>query len=112
MVFCIRVEKKDTKQCYVLKYVSKEHLIHANMVLQMVREQKIMTEVDHPNIIKLCFTFQDEEDVFMVSELYTGGDLGYHIEKYGRMSFNRVKFYVADVGMGLDCLKSKSIIHR
>jgi len=62
------VEKKDTKQHYALKYVSKEHLIHTNTVLPMVREQKILTEVDHPNIMKLCFTFQDEEDVFMVSD--------------------------------------------
>ena len=106
------MEKKDTNQRYAMKYVSKEKLISSKTAPLVVREQEILIETDHPNIMKLWFTFQDEEDVFMVSELYIGGDLGYHIGKYGRMSFDRVKLYIADVGMGLDYLKSKSIIHR
>ena len=87
-------------------------MIRTDTVYHVLREQDILIELDHSNIIKLWFTFQDEEDVFMVSDLLLGGDLSYHIEKYGRLSFDRVKLYVAEVGMALDYLRSKFIIHR
>ena len=106
------VEKKDTQQRYAMKYMNKKLIIREEMVFNVLREQEILIELDHPNIIKLWFTFQDEEDIFMMLDLFIGGDLNRHIEKYGRMSFDRVRLYVADMGMGLDYLKSNSIIHR
>ena len=106
------MEKKDTKQLYAMKYMHKEQLIRRNTIFQVYQEQEILIQLDHPNIIKLWFTFQDVEDIFMVSDLFFGGDLHYHIKEFGQMSFDRVKLYVVDVGIGLDYLKSKSIIHR
>ena len=108
---CI-VRKKDTKQLYAMKYMSKARMIRKETVYNVLREQEMLIKIDHSNIVKLWFTFQDEEDVFMVVDLLLGGDLGYHIEKYGRLSLDRVKLYVAEIGMALDYLKTKSIIHR
>ena len=106
------MEKRDTKQLFAMKYINKEMLVETDTVLRVAQENDIMINVDHPNIIKLWYTFQDEEDIFMVTDLCLAGDLGHHIEKYGRISFDRVKLYVAEAGMALDYLKSKSIIHR
>jgi len=77
------VEKKDTQQRYAMKYMNKKLIIREEMVFNVLREQEILIELNHPNIIKLWFTFQDEEDTFMMLDLFIGGDLNHHIEKYG-----------------------------
>lgn len=95
-----------------MKYMNKAKMIRKDAVKNVVREQEMLIDLDHSNIVKLWFTFQDEEDLFMVVDLLLGGDLGYHLEKFGRMPLERVKLYVAEISMALDYLQSKSIIHR
>ena len=95
-----------------MKYMNKAKMIRKDAVKNVVREQEMLIDLDHSNIVKLWFTFQDEEDLFMVVDLLLGGDLGYHLEKFGRMPLERVKFYVSEISMALDYLRSKSIIHR
>lgn len=95
-----------------MKYMNKAKMIRKDAVKNVVREQEMLIDIDHSNIVKLWFTFQDEEDLFMVVDLLLGGDLGYHLEKFGRMPLERVKLYVAEISMALDYLRSKSIIHR
>ena len=95
-----------------MKYMNKAKMIRKDAVKNVVREQEMLIDLDHSNIVKLWFTFQDEEDLFIVVDLLLGGDLGYHLEKFGRMPLERVKFYVAEISMALEYLRSKSIIHR
>lgn len=41
----------------------------------MQREAKIQTGLDHPNVIALYAAFEDMENVYLVQELASGGDL-------------------------------------
>ena len=95
-----------------MKYMNKAKMIRKDAVKNVVREQEMLIDLDHANIVKLWFSFQDEEDLFMVVDLLLGGDLGYHLEKFGRMTLERIKFYIAEISMALDYLQTKSIIHR
>ncbi|KAG8227837.1 hypothetical protein J437_LFUL008481 [Ladona fulva] len=53
----------------------------------------------------------DEEDLFMVSDLLLGGDLRYHVSQEVPFSEDCVVMYVAEIGLALDYLRSKRIIH-
>jgi serine/threonine kinase 32 len=50
--------------------------------------------------------------MFMVLDLMLGGDLRFHLERLGTMKEDLVKFYVAEISMGLAYLHSKRIVHR
>lgn len=39
------------------------------------REIEIMAKLDHPNIIKLFETFEDERNIYLVMEMCEGGEL-------------------------------------
>lgn len=58
------------------------------------------------------YSFQDEEDMFMVVDLLLGGDLRYHLQQNVHFSENTVKLYVCELALALGYLRSKRIIHR
>ncbi len=60
----------------------------------------------------MIFCFQDRENLYLVMDLLTGGDLRYHICKYKRFSEEQTKFFVACILLALDYLHSNNILHR
>ena len=108
---CI-VQKKDTKKMFAMKYMNKAMCIKKDAVRNVIREQEILAHLDHPFLVNLWYTFQDEEDMFMVVDLLLGGDLRYHIQQDVKFDESRVKLYICEMGLALDYLRSKHIIHR
>lgn len=60
----------------------------------------------------LRYSFQDEEDMFMVVDLLLGGDLRYHLQQSVQFSEDAVKLYLCEMTLALDYLQSQHIIHR
>lgn len=59
------------------------------------------------------FSFvSDEEDMFLVQDLLLGGDLRYHLTQNVQFPVEAVKLYIAEMGLALEYLQSKRIIHR
>jgi serine/threonine kinase 32 len=58
------------------------------------------------------YAFQDDENMFMVLDLMLGGDLRFHLDRNGSMKEDVVRFYVAELALGLDYLHRAQIIHR
>ena len=44
-------------------------------------ERDLLAKIKHPFIINMNFAFQDKENLYLVMDLLTGGDLRYHITK-------------------------------
>ncbi|XP_043925076.1 serine/threonine-protein kinase 32A-like [Protopterus annectens] len=106
------VQKKDTKKMYAMKYMNKQKCVERNEVKNVFKELQIMQSLEHPFLVNLWYSFQDEEDMFMVVDLLLGGDLRYHIQQNVRFKEETVKLYICEVALALDYLKSKRIIHR
>ncbi|KAG7462746.1 hypothetical protein MATL_G00188030 [Megalops atlanticus] len=60
----------------------------------------------------LGYSFQDEEDMFMVVDLLLGGDLRYHLQQNVQFTEEAVKLYICEMTLALDYLQSQHIIHR
>lgn len=58
------------------------------------------------------YSFQDEEDMFMVVDLLLGGDLRYHLQQNVQFKEETVKLYICELALALDYLQSCHIIHR
>ena len=108
---CI-VQKKDTKKMFAMKYMNKAMCIRKDAVRNVLKEQEILQNVEHPFLVNLWFTFQDEEDMFMVVDLLLGGDLRYHIQQGVKFDAERVKLYLCEIALALDYLNAHRIIHR
>ncbi|CAJ0745303.1 16590_t:CDS:10 [Entrophospora sp. SA101] len=106
------VQHKRSKTVYALKYINKEKCIKMRAIGNIIQERRLLEEIEYPLICNLRYAFQDDENMFMVLDLMLGGDLRFHLERQGRMKEDVVKFYAAEISLGLDYLHSKNIVHR
>ncbi|XP_004617475.1 serine/threonine-protein kinase 32B [Sorex araneus] len=108
---CI-VQKRDTKKMYAMKYMNKQKCIERDEVRNVFRELQIMQGLEHPFLVNLWYSFQDEEDMFMVVDLLLGGDLRYHLQQNVHFSEGAVKLYICELALALEYLQQYHIIHR
>uniref|UniRef100_A0A452VE96 non-specific serine/threonine protein kinase n=1 Tax=Ursus maritimus TaxID=29073 RepID=A0A452VE96_URSMA len=83
---------------YAMKYMSKQKCIERDEVRNVFRELQIMQGLEHPFLVNLWYSFQDEEDMFMVVDLLLGGDLRYHLQQNVHFSEGAVKLYIWVLG--------------
>jgi len=69
---CLLVKNKTTGQLFACKELQKNKL---NNVASLKSEIQILIKLDHPNIIKLYEIYENDNYIYLVMELCTGGEL-------------------------------------
>ena len=119
----LKNSENKTKEIYALKYIRKIDCVRADFAHNIIRERRILQELEHPLIVNLRYAFQDEEFMYMVSDLMyafqlsllinlrLGGDLRFHIN---RKTFTEeaIRFWIAEVACALRYLHTRGIVHR
>ncbi|ORY36544.1 kinase-like protein [Rhizoclosmatium globosum] len=107
------VQHKLSKEKYALKYINKEQCIKMKAVDNIIQERKLLEIVNCPFVCNLIYAFQDDEHMFMVMDLKLGGDLRFLLTNNNNIFPEEwVKFYVAQIALGLMYLHSKHVVHR
>lgn len=75
-VYEVRV-KEDPEKVRAVKIISKENLTEDDY-FYVLSEIEILTQVDHPNIVRLIEIFDDDNNLYLVFELMKGGDVSFH----------------------------------
>ena len=63
-------------------------------------------------IVKMYYSFQGKEYLYLVMEYLNGGDLYSLLSKYGYLDEEWVRKYSAEILMALEFLHSQKIVHR
>ena len=92
--------------------MSKVKIIDRRSEKSIKTEREFLSKLRHPFIVNMNCAFQDFENLYLVMDLLTGGDLRYHICKLRRFSENKTKFFIACLLLGLEYIHSNNIIHR
>ncbi|KAJ3213525.1 hypothetical protein HDU67_002811 [Dinochytrium kinnereticum] len=106
------VQHKGTQKIYALKYINKAKCIKMKAVDNIIQERRLLEEAQYPFICNLRFAFQDDENLFMVIDLMLGGDLRFHLDRMGTFTEDMVRYYTAEIALGLAYLHSRKIVHR
>ncbi|RKP26571.1 kinase-like domain-containing protein, partial [Syncephalis pseudoplumigaleata] len=106
------VERKDTKQVYALKYISKRECIRMDALRNVFRERNILESIDHHYVVNLRFSFQDDDYMYMVTDLMLGGDLRFHLLRKPYIEEDEIRHWLAELACGLGYLHSRGIMHR
>lgn len=72
-------EKKDTKQLYAIKVISKLDVISKKLFENITNEKKIMEKVNNPFIVNLEYCFTNPSFVFFAMKFKQGGELYSHL---------------------------------
>ena len=103
-------KEKLTGKQYAIKVLDKRHIIKERKVKYVTIEKDVLNMCDHPFIIKLYYTFQDQNNLYFCLELCPG-DLLKSI-KQGPFSIEAVQFYAAELIEATNYLHSLKILHR
>ena len=85
-----------------MKEMAKARVIAKRSVTSVMSEKKLLEKLQHPFLVNINYAFQDRENLYLVSDLLTGGDLRYHIGKRRRFTEPETKFMMACMVLGLE----------
>lgn len=81
-----KVEQRKQKRFFALKEMSKARIISKRSVNSVMNEKRFLSELSHPFLVNMHYAFEDKENLYLVIDLMSGGDLRYHIGKNRRFS--------------------------
>ncbi|ETW05005.1 AGC/PDK1 protein kinase, variant 2 [Aphanomyces invadans] len=119
----VHARLKATNEEFAVKIMEKRFISKEKKVKFVMMERKVFSKVCHDRIVKLSFSFQDLNYLYMVMELCRGGELLDVIVKSQKeqtargvqnkaCSFDVTQFFIAEVVEALEYLHEMGIIHR
>lgn len=105
---------RATKKPYALKTITKRQLIDAGQVKGVLREKQIMASLEHPFILPLISSFQDENFLYLMLPFILGGELFnvVHTDTRDGLDNTSSQFYAACILEALGYLHARNIVYR
>jgi serine/threonine protein kinase len=103
---------KENNTLCALKCLKKDHILKTKNLTNIKNEKRLLEKLDCPFIIKLRYTFQNKEKIFMCLDYYNGGELFFHLQNNRGFSEEVVRFYAAEIHSALSYLHGNKIIYR
>ena len=69
-----------------MKEMSKARIITKRSVKSVINERQILAQLKNPFIVNMYYAFQDRENLYLVMDYLSGGDLRYHICRHRRFN--------------------------
>ncbi|XP_040967988.1 3-phosphoinositide-dependent protein kinase 2 [Gossypium hirsutum] len=92
--------------------MDKKFITMENRTAYVKLERIVLDQLDHPGIMRLYFTFQDNFSLYMALEPCEGGELFDQINRKGRLSEDEARFYAAEVVDALEYIHNMGLMHR
>lgn len=104
---------RQTLREYAIKVLDKRHIIKEKKVKYVNIEKDTLNRLtEHPGIVRLYYTFQDERSLYFVLDLASGGELLGFLKKMTSFDVECTRFYGAQILDAIDYMHCKGVIHR
>jgi 3-phosphoinositide dependent protein kinase-1 len=98
---------------YAIKVLDKRHIIKEKKVKYVNIEKDTLNRLtDHPGVVRLYYTFQDERSLYFVLDVASGGELLGVLKKLTTFDEECTRFYGAQILDTIDYMHSRGVIHR
>ncbi|MCQ2818395.1 MAG: protein kinase [archaeon] len=109
-----RVESNITGQIRAMKVVSKKskYVNPTTELMEIKNEVKILSALDHPNILKVFEFYSGEDSFYLVEELCADGDLFGLLDTQGQFEEPRAAFIMFQLLSALNYCHERNVIHK
>jgi len=107
-----KIKMRNTELIRALKIVKKEIVTFQDDDQQFLKEIEILSQLDHPNILKIYEFFFDGDNYYVITEFIEGGELLEQIYNIKNYCENSAAVIMAQVFSAVNYLHSNNIVHR
>jgi len=108
----LHVRDTRTREEYALKVLNKRQTQVRDRKSSVIAERNLLMSLDHPGIVRLHWTLQDDWSLYFVLEFVEGGELASQIARMGASSLEFAQFYAAEIVVILEYLQARRVAHR
>lgn len=106
------VKDKKSRAFYALKQMKIPDVIRLKQEQHVHNEKEVLSEVNHPFLIRLFWTHHDERFLYMLMDYVPGGELFSYLRGRGRFSNSAGMFYTSEIVCAIEYLHSREVVYR
>jgi len=106
------LHEKDGNRPYALKCMRKGQVIALKQVEHVMNEKKLLELCEHPFLLRLAATFQDDNEIYMLLELALGGELFSVLRDKVKFEEAQSRFYASNVCSAFSYMHDKMVVYR
>ena len=103
---------KNTGEKVAIKILDKKKIIEKSDLERILREMKMLSELENEHIIKVYQIYENENHYLIIMEYCEGGELFNYIVEKQRLSENESAFFYYQIIQGVDYIHEQGIAHR
>ncbi|XP_078410418.1 G protein-coupled receptor kinase 3 isoform X2 [Cetorhinus maximus] len=107
--------KADTGKMYAMKCLDKKRIKMKQGETLALNERIMLSLVstgDCPFIVCMTYAFHTPDKLCFILDLMNGGDLHYHLSQHGVFSEKEMRFYAAEIMLGLEHMHNRFVVYR
>ncbi|KAG8390015.1 hypothetical protein BUALT_Bualt01G0039300 [Buddleja alternifolia] len=103
---------KNTGEIFAMKKLKKSEMLSRGQVEHVRSERNLLAEVDSRCIVKLFYSFQDSDFLYLIMEYLPGGDIMTLLMREDILSEDVARFYIAESILAIHSIHQHSYVHR
>lgn len=104
--------EKKSGNIYAMKKLKKSEMVMRGQVEHVKAERNLLAEVASHFIVKLFYSFQDAEYLYLIMEYLPGGDMMTLLMREDTLTEGVAKFYIAQSVLAIESIHKHNYIHR
>ena len=106
------VRKKNNNNLYAMKILLKSDLKQKHQEEHTKTERDLMVKLNSPFIMNIKYSFQDQIQLYIVTEFMQGGDMYFHLHEKGKFEIEKAKFYIIEIILAIEYLHKNNMVYR
>ncbi|KAK9149111.1 hypothetical protein Scep_007868 [Stephania cephalantha] len=104
--------EKISGNIYAMKKLKKTEMLSRGQVEHVRAERNLLAEVASHCIVKLYYSFQDAEYLYLIMEYLPGGDMMTLLMREDTLTESVARFYIAQSVLAIESIHKHNYIHR
>lgn len=104
--------EKATGNIFAMKKLKKTEMLSRGQVEHVRAERNLLAEVASHCIVKLYYSFQDAEYLYLIMEYLPGGDMMTLLIREDTLTESVARFYIAQSVLAIESIHKHNYIHR